>query len=227
MLNPDSSNSSGRGLKLLAIGFLLLLLNSSYLAAFGLPTVFYLANLGLHFALGGVLGLLFLRWLARAWPELNAALRVSALILLACGALGVLILAFGAVVPLLGARKPLHWAATAHVIVGVVGVLALGFALLRQRVESPRFARAFGLVLAVGFLFPVVAGYYQKYTGASRDYIVNPTNPPLTMEGEGAGPKSPFWPSSANTRIGCEPVLRISTPTICTSGISWSRYCTM
>ncbi len=34
-------------------------------------------------------------------------------------------------------------------------------------------------------------------------------------------------PSSANTRIGCEPDVWTVTPTICTNGISWSRYCTM
>lgn len=33
-------------------------------------------------------------------------------------------------------------------------------------------------------------------------------------------------PSSANTRIGCEPVAWTVTPSICTSGISCSRYCT-
>jgi tetratricopeptide (TPR) repeat protein len=200
-LTADNSRLS----KLLALGFLLLLLNSSYLAAFGLPTVFYLANITVHFVLGWVLLMLFLRLLARTWPGLPAAMKLSALILLLSGGLGVAILAFGAAVPFLGARKPLHWAATAHVIAGVIGVLALAFALLRPKLRqstgSPQFARAFGGVLAVALLFPVVAGYYQKYTRASRDYIVNPTNAPLSMEGEGAGPNSPFWPSSSNTNV--------------------------
>jgi tetratricopeptide (TPR) repeat protein len=199
------SRDNARLSKLLAIGFLILLLNSSYLAAFSLPTAFYLANIGLHFALGWVLLMLFLRLLARTWPGLPAALRLSALILLVSGGLGVAILAFGATAPFLAARKPLHWASTAHVIAGVMGVLALAFALLRPKVQqstgSPKFARAFGGVLAVALLFPVVAGYYQKYTSAGRDYIVNPTNPPLNMEGEGAGPQSPFWPSSSNTNV--------------------------
>jgi len=187
--------------KLLAIGFLLLLLNSSYLAVFGLPTFFYLANITLHFVLGWVLLMLFLRLLARTWSGLPGAFKVSALILLLSGGFGVAILAFGATAPFLPARKPLHWAATAHVVVGVVGVLALAFALLRRGVASPRFARAFGLVLAVAVLFSVTAGSYQKYTRASRDYIVNPVNAPLSMEGEGAGPNSPFWPSSSNTNV--------------------------
>ncbi len=86
------------------------------------------------------------------------------MILLLSGGLGVAILAFGMTAPFLTARKPLHWVSTAHVIAGVVGVLAVAFALLRQRASSPRFVRAFGVLLAVVLLFPVVAGYYQKYT---------------------------------------------------------------
>lgn len=195
------STENARLTKLLAIGFLLLLLNSSYLAAFGEPTLVYIANIGLHFVGGWVLLMLFLRLLARTWPGLSAPFRLSALILLLSGGLGVAILAFGMTAPFLTARKPLHWVATAHVIAGVVGVLALAFALLRQRAGSSRFARAFGGVLAVALLFPVVAGYYQKYTRAGRDYIQNPINPPLSMEGEGAGPQSPFWPSSSNTNV--------------------------
>ena len=34
-------------------------------------------------------------------------------------------------------------------------------------------------------------------------------------------------PSSANTRIGCEPEFWMLTPSICTSGMSCSRYCTI
>ena len=187
--------------KLLAIGFLILLLNSAYLAVFGLPTIAYLANITLHFVLGWVLLMLFLRLLARTWPSLPATLRVSALILLLSGGLGVAILAFGATAPFLTARKPLHWVAQAHVIVGVLGVLALTFAVLRQRAATPRFARALGGAVAVALLFTLLGGYYQKRTRASRDYIVNPTTVPASMEGEGAGPKSPFWPSSANTNV--------------------------
>lgn len=187
--------------KLLAGGFLLLLLNSSYLAVFGLPTVFYLFNITLHFVLGWALLMLFLRLLARTWPGLPTMLRIAALILLLSGGLGIAILAFGATMPFLQARKPLHWVATAHVVAGVAGVLVLAFALLRTRAGSPRFARALSGVVAVAVLFTVLGGYYQKRTRASRDYIVNPITVPASMESEGAGPQSPFWPSSANTNV--------------------------
>ena len=37
---------------------------------------------------------------------------------------------------------------------------------------------------------------------APKARIRNPYTPPLSMTDEGAGPKSPFWPSSANTNTG-------------------------
>jgi hypothetical protein len=88
MKSGFQSTENARLTKLLAIGFLLLLLNSSYLAAFGEPTLAYLANIGLHFVGGGVLLLLFLRLLARTWQGLSAPFRLSALVLLLSGGLG-------------------------------------------------------------------------------------------------------------------------------------------
>ena len=64
--------SSSRLLKFLAIGFLLLLANSSYLAAFDYPNVFYVLNLGLHFGLGLLLTLLFRVFLTKNWREMTA-----------------------------------------------------------------------------------------------------------------------------------------------------------
>ena len=47
-----AQTSGSRLLKLLAIGFLVLLANSSYLAAFDYPNVFYILNLGLAGGMG-------------------------------------------------------------------------------------------------------------------------------------------------------------------------------
>jgi tetratricopeptide (TPR) repeat protein len=189
--------------KLLLGGFLLLLLNSSYLSAFDTPTVFYLLNLGLHFGLGWVLLALFVRYLVRAWREMHALTRTAAVVLLASAAFGLLILAFGAIQPFLTARKPLHWASTAHVVTGAIGVLILAFAALRHfsLTGQKRYARLGGLAVALALILPLLAGSYDKRARANRDHFANPLNPPLSMEGEGAGPKSPFWPSSANTNV--------------------------
>src|SRR5205085_1236641 len=127
--------------------------------------------------------------------------RVGGSVLLLSAALGLAILLFGATRPFLQPAKPLHFAARAHVILGVLGVVLLALAILRQRSQHRVYARAFGFVLAVALFFPLVAWQYQRYTRASRDYILNPTSAPLSMEGEGAGPSSPFWPSSSNTNV--------------------------
>src|SRR4029077_12576916 len=42
----------------------------------------------------------------------------------------------------------------------------------------------------------------EKRAYAQRYRIVNPADAPASMEGEGAGPKSPFFPSSAETNVG-------------------------
>ncbi len=197
----DDQTSVSRLLKLLAIGFLLLLANSSYLAAFDYPTVSYILNLGLHFALGLLLALLFLIYLAKSWPGFSLGNRIGSGLLLVSAALGAVILVFGATRPFLTPIKPLHWMAKAHVITGVLGVVVLALVIVRKRTQHLAYARAFSFVCALAILFPLAAWQYQRYTRASRDYIVNPTIPPLSMEGEGAGPTSPFWPSSSNTNV--------------------------
>lgn len=196
-----SQPSASRLVKLLAIGFLLLLANSSYLAAFDDPTVLYIANLGVHFAFGSLLSVLFLIYAIRNWREFAAGHRLSSLLLLSSAALGGVVLAFSMTRPFLAPARPLHWAAKAHVIVGVLGVAALALTMLRRQSRQSAFARAFGLVAACAILFALTGWQYNRYTRAGRDHFANPLTPPLSMEGEGAGPKSPFFPSSANTNV--------------------------
>ncbi|MDX2033302.1 MAG: tetratricopeptide repeat protein [Blastocatellia bacterium] len=196
-----SSHSASRIVKILAIGFLLLLANSSYLAAFEYPTVTYILNLTLHFGLGAVLAVLFLGYVVRNWSTFPAGTRISYSLLLISGALGGVILIFGATRPFLTPIRPLHWAAKAHVIAGVLGVASLALTALRLRTRQTAFARAFSVALAFAILFPLAAWQYNRYTRAGRDHFANPKTPPLSMEEEGGGPKSPFWPSSANTNV--------------------------
>jgi tetratricopeptide (TPR) repeat protein len=53
----------------------------------------------------------------------------------------------------------------------------------------------------VGVLALIVAGRVQHDRWLAVHRIVNPTEVPLRMEEEGAGPTSPFFPSSANTNV--------------------------
>lgn len=189
-----------RLVKILAVGFLLLLLNSSYLAAFDTPTVTYIANLMLHLGLGVGLCILFLYFLVRNWREVSLAARVNAIPLLISAIGGGYMLVKAAAY-----TKPNPLASKIHVVAGVIGALMMAMVLLARRSEnkgqSRRFAHALSLVIAFSVVFAVAAGLYERHSRASRDFIKNPSSPPLSMDGEGAGPTSPFFPSASNTNV--------------------------
>ena len=90
---------------------------------------------------------------------------------------------FGAYLAIRGATHDHYTALWLHIGLAVLGLMVL-------------FPRARAAILALAFL---AAGlrFYQ-----SPDRIRNPQYVPVSMTEEGAGPKSPFWPSSAKTNTG-------------------------
>ncbi len=97
---------------------------------------------------------------------------------LACSALAGL-----ALIPL-GNTMPHRWLLMLHIVLGTVAVGAA----MQWKWMRVAFAAALVLQLA-------------HFTG-KPDPIRNPVVVPTSMAEEGAGPKSPFWPSSANTDTG-------------------------
>ena len=186
-------------LRLLVAGFLVLLLNSAYLAALPSASLWYFANVALHpvlgLALAGAVGIALLR---RRWtppPICAAGLGVTAIGLL----LGLGVMAVGAT----RAQRPIL---VAHVVVMIVGSALLAAHLWRvaARAGSGAAMRALRAGLAVALLAAVAAPFVRSAADAEwrREHrIVNPTAPPATMQEEGAGPDSPFFPSSANTNV--------------------------
>ncbi|MEO7145485.1 MAG: tetratricopeptide repeat protein [Bryobacteraceae bacterium] len=145
----------------------LLIANAAYVAALPSPTIFYVANVLLHLALGAAAVVWLIR--RRGWSMKMALLALSAL-------LGVYLIFTGAV---MGNR----WIVAAHIALGVVG-LAILF-------PRSRVALAVLAIIAAGLRF-----------GLPAHRIENPRVVPASMTEEGAGPKSPFWPSSARTNTG-------------------------
>src|SRR4051812_38849931 len=100
--------------RLLAVGFLALLLNSAYLWAFADPTVWYFVQVGLHPVLGLVLaaGVVWsaIRYRFSADTILRAGLAVSA-----AG------LVLGVAVIMLGATTPFRRLLSAHVAISTLG----------------------------------------------------------------------------------------------------------
>jgi tetratricopeptide (TPR) repeat protein len=155
----------------------ILIVNSAYLAAFPQPAIFYMANVVLHLVLGIGLMIAALVLLRRfGWP-------------------GALLLVAGLPAIYLAVRgntldhRAILWV---HIALGVAAVIAIG---LRSR-------RAYWIAASMLILLPATAAVYKKIHPNPDDLIVNPVTPPLSMDQEGAGARSPFAPSSAQTDTG-------------------------
>jgi tetratricopeptide (TPR) repeat protein len=184
----------------IAVAVLLLLLNTAYIAAVAAPTVFYMANVLLHVVGGGVLWVASLVWWRRArvdersWSRWASVLALTVAVALA----GVLIWR--------GNLAEHRWTLVAHAVAGGIAVAALLPLAGRLAARGTGGARIFGRgYLAAAVLLVLVPGvtWLAARTGPdASDRIVNPATPPLTMEQEGGGPESPFFPSSARTDVG-------------------------
>jgi len=171
--------------KFTAAAFAILLVNSLYLWSTAQASLFYVANILLHFVLGLVL-LFAAAWLLASSPALRRRFAWAVPVLLASVALGGFLLWKGAL-------TAYHTALVAHVVTGFCGAFLVALAL-----KSKRF-------WAVGALatlaFGAYAGYQRVYPWASAR-VQNPVAVPASMQEEGAGAGSPFWPSSARTNTG-------------------------
>jgi tetratricopeptide (TPR) repeat protein len=176
----------------LIVALFVLLLNAAYLAAFAEASLFYFANVALHALLG--VGLL-----VAGVFRLPPAARLVAAPLAVSGVLGVALL-------FTGATTPYRWLLQAHIVTAVLGAaVAVGWLISRTpRLES-RFERlalggATTLVAVAGIAAAVVASRHEDRRRTTYR-IDNPPNVPARMEDEGAGPHSPFFPSSADTNV--------------------------
>lgn len=143
---------------------LLLVVNAAYVAALPSATVFYVANVLLHLALGTITVV----WLARIWgrnPKI-APLAVAAVL--------------GGYLIFKGAVTENRWILWSHIALAVIGLVML----------LPRWR--------IGILTLALVAAALRF-GMPENRITNPQIVPVSMTGEGAGPKSPFWPSSART----------------------------
>jgi Flp pilus assembly protein TadD len=198
-------------MRLLAGAFLLLLANSAYLAARADASLFYFANVAIHAVLGFVVvALVFTRRSRRSGraknklpdlPDLPVITRVlfhvMSLLLAIASVLGVALL-------FTGATTQYRWLLHAHIATAVAGALvALGRligAVSRQGVRTHKIAAGVAaLVLVAAGGAAAFAAIRHEAVRRAEYRIVNPHSVPDSMDGEGAGPSSPFFPSSANT----------------------------
>ena len=188
--------------RLLAGGFVLLLLNSAYLAAFATPSLFYFINVVLHMVLGVVLGVVWALRCIRGRANAGGLVLISSVVLGAGGLCGIAIM-------VVGAAGRTRWLLPLHIALIVAGGLPL---LVIFMLSAWRTARQVGSRqrLALGTAYVVVLFAFAGAVGMamthdsrakSRYRIENPTVVPASMQEEGRGPHSPFFPSSADTNV--------------------------
>jgi len=108
-----------------------------------------------------------------------------------------------------------QWRRSPKIAVLVVAAMLGGFLVAKGAVTDNRWVLWAHIALATGGLALVLpSGRWRAGLaalailaaalrfGGPSDRIRNPETIPVSMAGEGAGPKSPFWPSAANTNTG-------------------------
>jgi tetratricopeptide (TPR) repeat protein len=178
-----------------AAGVVLLLVNTAYVAAFSSATIFYMMNVLAHLVLGTLL-LVALAVLLLRNVELRRGMPAATLLFFVSGAFAFYLAKYGNI-------TEHRWAFWAHIAAAALGTLLLiGFA--RRQAQRygggwQRLSSALAAATALAIVLPAATTLYQRARPTPTDRIVNPMVVPTTMQEEGGGPKSPFFPASAET----------------------------
>ena len=202
---PSPPGAPDRLSALLLAGFSLLLLNAMWLAAAPSASLGYVVQVVAHPLLGLFLAAAAGVWIVRRRKRPAGPLPAAGLGLLGAGLL------LGCGVLVLGATRPYEWLLDLHVAVSAAGAVLVAAHLWRRasgvraapgsRAPSWAIRGGVAVLAAAALLTPAArAAWDADWRAAHR--IVNPLRPPATMEGEGDGPDSPFFPSSARTTTG-------------------------
>lgn len=160
------------------IGVAALAINSALLWAFPAATAFNVANLLLHVVLGGALGIAAL-FLARAemcftWVAVGAVT--------------------GILLAIIGNTHDHRVVLIVHVVLSL-WAFAVWFARTERFTATKVAVVASAAVLVGGMAFRWIIPH-------SEDHIINSRVAAVSMDEEGAGPRSPFFPSAADTTNG-------------------------
>ncbi len=181
----------------IAVPFLALLANSAYLAAFASPTIFYMGNVLLHVTLGTSLTAGFV-WLLLRDRRIARGAPLAAALLFAAAGTGFYLARFGA----LRENWIVLWTHIATALAGVV--LLRPYVRRRAAAEGGgwlKFRHGLAACVVMLALPPAASFLYRNAFPNPSNVIRNPLVAPASMKEEGAGPNSPFWPSSSNTNV--------------------------
>ena len=180
-----AAEPSGWPPRLAGAAFLFLLVNSGWLWAFPRASLFYVANVLLHVLAGIALaaGMWFSG--ASAFRRVRSDRRLM-VALSACAVLG-------AVLCVIGATRPHFTIVLLHGACGFAGALLLAFAWRDRRIAA---------CLTLALLLPAYSAVRDRWLPPESERILNPVDAPLSMEYEGGGSDSPFFPSASQTLAG-------------------------
>ena len=178
-------------------------LNTAYLAASASPTIFYFANVVFHIVGGVALTVVWLRWRGGSQRAAKGLYRLVMAGLYCVLGIGI---AFGLAITVLGAAGRWRWLLPVHIALSLAGGVPLAvvgaIAVLRRGAPGERApvlaASAIAVIAAIAA--PVAATMTSARTKDTNS-IRNPAVVPASMNEEGAGPSSPFFPSSGDTNV--------------------------
>jgi Tfp pilus assembly protein PilF len=184
--------------------FIALLLNSAYLGAFSEPTLWYYTNVALHPLVGLLLAFVVAKkgvvFADGQRKKTRDPLFAAGLVIIAAGLLA------GLAVLVLGATSRFRPILYTHVGLSALGSALLAVPLWRAAsgAGTAWMRRAARASLAVVACAALAATFLARGREAERRRayrIQNPLVPPASMDQEGRGPRSPFFPSSADTNV--------------------------
>ncbi len=150
-------------LRLLGILTPLLLLNTGYIAAFNTPSLFYMANVVLHLALGLML----------TFGAFRTVRRLPTVPLAASALIGLAIVATGN-------TRDFRWLLILHIAAGVAAVGALLYWSIRSSERAFQRAVLAGSMAALAL--PIGAAVARRLAPDPRDRITNPLLVPTSMQ---------------------------------------------
>jgi tetratricopeptide (TPR) repeat protein len=163
------------------------------------PTILYEGVVLLHLVLGVALLLMGIPYLLRLVRQGTVAERIGWIVLLVGGLLGAAII-------YTGARRQEWPLLYSHILISILACAILAFAVVGRRgwLAASAAKSALRLVLCLALAAGVAAGaWWVRTVPWQRAYVIrNPQIAPASMDQEGAGPQSQFFPSSGETLTG-------------------------
>jgi Tfp pilus assembly protein PilF len=184
----------------LLFGLLLFLVGSAvYLYPFPQPNVLYAGVVLLHTVAGVVVALLLVPFLWRRLKAQSVTAKAGWLLLALGAAIGLALIYTGT------PREEWNWLYLHIVLVlAAIALLFADWAGRRGWLKSLPLAMVLRPLLALAIVAGLSAGawYQRNVNWQSSARVQNPPDSPASMNGEGDGPKGPFFPSSAQVYGG-------------------------